>query len=70
MATLLDYAALSAFVYNDVRNKKNLLDPLSGWSEILYVSNPGFTAGAYRKGNDIVIAYKGFSSRVKLTYSG
>jgi Ca2+-binding RTX toxin-like protein len=59
MTTLLDYAALSAFVYNDKRGEQNLLDPLSGWTEILYSSNPGFTAGAYRKGNDIVIAYKG-----------
>lgn len=60
MPTLLDYAALSAIVYNDVRGKNNkLLHLPNGWSEILSDSNPGFTAGAYENGNDIVISFKG-----------
>ncbi len=60
MPSLFDYAALSAIVYNDVRGQFNKLpDPPPGWSQILYDSNPGFTAGAYKNGNDIVIALKG-----------
>ena len=62
MATpsLLDYAALSAIIYNDIRSDKNkLTNSPSGWSQILDDSNAGFSAGAYRNGNDIVIAYKG-----------
>lgn len=59
MTTLHDYAALSAFIYNDKRGDLNQLDPLTGWSQILYDSNPGFTAGAYQNGNDIVIVFKG-----------
>lgn len=66
MTTLLDYAALSAIIYNDKRGEFNVLDPLVGWTEILYTSNPGFTAGAYQNGNDIVIAFKG-SDPVGLT---
>jgi len=30
MTTLTDYAALSAIVYNDVRQQKNKLSPLPG----------------------------------------
>lgn len=59
MTTLLDYAALSAFIYNDVRSEKNDIDPLASWTQILYASNPGFTAGAYKNGEEIVIAFKG-----------
>jgi Ca2+-binding RTX toxin-like protein len=63
MPNLNDYAALSAIVYNDVRDKKNALTALpAGWDEMNYVSSPGFTAGSYRNGDDIVIAYKGSDS--------
>lgn len=54
-----DYAALSAIVYNDVRHEINALTLPAGWDEMVYVSSPGFTAGSYRNGNDIVIAFKG-----------
>ncbi len=45
MVTMLDYAALSAIIYNDVRKQANkiLPAPPTGWSEVLYESNPGFT---------------------------
>lgn len=64
MPTVLDYAVLSAVVYTDVRQGDNIvpLPTAEGWSQIDYSSNVGglgFTAGAYRKGNDIVIAFKG-----------
>ncbi|MBI3903964.1 MAG: putative Ig domain-containing protein [Nitrosomonadales bacterium] len=61
MVTLLDYATLSAMVYNDVRRTENKLlpNPPTGWVQILADSNPGFTAGAFQNGNDIVIAFKG-----------
>ncbi|MDD5385396.1 MAG: hypothetical protein PHG89_11020 [Gallionella sp.] len=66
MTTQLDYAALSAIVYNDVRSDPNKLASLpTGWSVILFDSNPGFTASAYQNGNDIVIAYKGTDSGLK-----
>lgn len=53
MATLPEYAALSAIVYNDVRKDENVLSPLPGWTEILAdTGGLGFTAGAYKtKGN-------------------
>ena len=54
MATLLDYAALSAIVYNDVRQDENVISPLPGWTEILSdTGSLGFTASAYRNGNHI-----------------
>lgn len=63
MVTQLDYAALSALVYNDARNPFNkLANPtVEGWSSIATPTSPtgGFTAEAYRNGNDIVIAFKG-----------
>ncbi len=70
MATSLDYATLSAITYNDVRGNLNKLGNLpAGWSQYLYTSNPGFTAGAYKNGNDIVIAFKG-SDLPELNASG
>ena len=66
MTTLTDYAALSAIVYNDVRQQKNKLSPLPGWTEILSdTGSLGFTAGAYKNGNDIVIAFKGTDTIVE-----
>jgi len=63
MIDKLDYAALSALVYNNARDKLNqLTDPtVEGWSSIATPTNPSgsFTAEAYRNGNDIVIAFKG-----------
>ena len=66
MATLKEYAIFSAFVYNNARGAGNTLPPLQGWAEIPGPSdmNPrdsknGFTAMAFKKGDEIVIAFKG-----------
>lgn len=62
MATLLDYAALSAYIYRDARGTDNRNPLPSNWSQIDYSPGGGlngFTAGAYKNGTDIVIAFKG-----------
>ena len=66
MISKFDYAALSAIVYNDVRQDANKLVNLpAGWSQLpIYPDSftsalTGFTASAYSNGTDIVIAYKG-----------
>ena len=63
MITKLDYAALSALVYNNARGDINYfpVPTVEGWSSIAAPTNPtgGFTAEAYKNGNDIVIAFKG-----------
>jgi hypothetical protein len=65
MPTIQEYAALSALVYRDARGAPNV-NPLNpDWTQIDYksdltdsvVSN-GLTAGAYMKGDEIVIAFK------------
>jgi hypothetical protein len=63
MATKEDYAALSAFVYNNVRGPINNLSTPTGWT-LLTTSDTnltGFTASAFRNTatGEIVIAYKG-----------
>ncbi len=64
MPDLLDYAALSAYVYGNVRGRNNANPLPSEWTEIAYYPGggiDGFTAGAYRNdvSGEIVIAYKG-----------
>lgn len=65
MPTKEDYAALSAFVYNDVRGKYNLLELPQGWTQLPTVPNSitsaitGFTAVAFTNGSEIIISYKG-----------
>ncbi len=66
MATLQEYAILSAAVYQDVRGTDNRTPLPPNWSSIDYVSNitngvlaDGLSAGAFRKGNEIVITFKG-----------
>lgn len=63
MASLFDYAALSATVYNNARGAGNVIANLPfGWVPKGYVTGTGlngFTAGAYQNGSDIVIAFKG-----------
>ena len=64
MPDLLDYAALSAYVYGNVRGDLSVNPMPSGWTQIAYYPGggiDGFTAGAYRNGvtGEIVIAYKG-----------
>jgi len=69
MPTYLDYAALSALVYNDARGQKNKLPTpqVEGWIELPLNSNSsitGFTAAAFQntQTNEIVIAFKGTDS--------
>jgi hypothetical protein len=53
MATELDYAALSALVYNDARRVPNKLDPSADWKELSYDpydNLSGFIAGADNNG--------------------
>jgi VCBS repeat-containing protein len=64
MATELDYAALSARVYWNVRGTRNVNPIPNGWQEIIYDPYDdlaGFIAGAYKNEatKEIVIAYKG-----------
>ena len=62
MVSLLDYAALSARIYRDVRGDDNINPINAAWDEIAYTSGglfDAFTVGAYKSGNDIVIAFKG-----------
>ncbi|MDH4321347.1 MAG: hypothetical protein OEV73_07585 [Desulfobulbaceae bacterium] len=62
MATLLDYAALSVYIYRDARGTDNRNPLPPNWSQIGYIPGGGlngFTAGAYKNGTDIVIAFKG-----------
>lgn len=61
MATLLDYAALSAIAYNAARRGDNILGRLDNWSQIdkASIRSSGFEAQAYRNGSDVVIAFAG-----------
>ncbi len=66
MATDIDYAALSAIVYNNVRADPNKLTNLpAGWTLLPIYPNgvassvTGFTALAFTNGSEIVISYKG-----------
>jgi len=57
-----DYAFLSAFIYNNKRGTSNTIDSLPTWKMLgsgSPLSNSGFTAQAFRNGNEIVIAFKG-----------
>ncbi len=68
MATLEEYAVLSAVVYQDARGPYNVNPLPPGWVEIAYSPNmennpftDGFSAGAYQnlETGEIVIAFKG-----------
>jgi Ca2+-binding RTX toxin-like protein len=60
MATLQEYAQLSGRVY--YRTDENRTPVPEGWTEISWLDDDpitGFSAGAYKNGNDIVIAFTG-----------
>ncbi len=62
MASVQDYAVLSAYVYNDARGDVNQISISSDWQPIGdgISNNPsGFSANAFQNGNEIVIAFKG-----------
>jgi len=57
--TNIDYELLSLNVYDaSVKNKTPVLD---GWTQLVWQSDDvlGFSAGAYRNGGEVVIAYAG-----------
>ncbi|MDP2976853.1 MAG: hypothetical protein Q8N45_11665, partial [Anaerolineales bacterium] len=60
MAELLQYAQLAGRVYN--RTPENRTPVPDGWSELNWQKDDGvsgFSAGAYRKGNEVVISFTG-----------
>ena len=60
MAELLQYAQLAGRVYN--RTPENRTPVPDGWSELSWQKDDGvsgFSAGAYRKGNEVVISFTG-----------
>lgn len=59
MATLNEYVQFSAIVY--AKADENELPLTTGWQQLTWrVDMPsGFSAGAYKKGNEIVISYTG-----------
>jgi hypothetical protein len=60
---IIDYAILSAAVYNDARLKPNLITVPDSWNNIVKSTTNaqglGFAATAYQNGNNIVISYEG-----------
>ena len=60
MATLQEYAQLSTRVYS--RTQVNRIPIPTGWTELSYIGNnqfSGLSAGVYRNGDEIVIAFTG-----------
>ncbi len=59
MPTLFDYAQLASIVYK--KTEINSLPDPTGWQTVLWDPDAisGFAAGAYRKGNEVVISYTG-----------
>ncbi len=60
MVTVAEYAALAARVY--VATPKNRIQVFPGWEELQHIPDrelTGFSAGVYKKGDEIVIAYTG-----------
>lgn len=79
MATLIDYALLSANVYGtspDVRNQRNTLPIPDGWTTFGQASGyqiddhaTGFMAGVYVNGNEVVISYSGTTDENTLDWT-
>jgi len=70
MASIDEYAQLSSRVYSAVFDSNRT--PVSlGWEQLYWQADTtmGFSAGAYRKGNEIVISYTG-TNQDKLTDFG
>jgi hypothetical protein len=56
MPSLLDYAVLSAAVYNDVRQGKNQVSVPAVWTQIdVQPSTLGFAAAAYQNANGDIV---------------
>jgi hypothetical protein len=61
----LTYAQLSGAAY--YRTDENRMDAPNGWTELKWVSDgfiSGFSAGAYKNGNEIVISFAGTNERM------
>ena len=61
MITDFEYAVIAASAYRTARHEDNRLAPSSKWLEIRYVppQPSGFEAVAYRRGDEVVIAFTG-----------
>ena len=62
MPTLPEYAQLSNRVYFRTTRNRTPAPVESGWTELKWIQDvglTGFSAGVYRKGNDIVVSYTG-----------
>ncbi len=65
MATPIEYAQLSSRVYDASLNRNRTFIP-SNWTELNWSPDDGvtgFSAGVYRKGNEIVISYTGTNDK-------
>ena len=61
MASHLDYAQLSGRTYFRTFENRTRIEE-SGWTEVSWTRDDpitGFSAGVYRKGNDVVISFTG-----------
>lgn len=71
MPTIQEYAQLSNRVY--FRTNINRTPIPVGWIEDVWIKDQaasGFSAGIYRKGDDIVIAYTGTNERRVTDFGG
>ncbi len=62
MATVNEYAQLASIVYAKTDANELPFPSAQGWTQLDWIpDNPltGFSAGVFRKGNEIVIAYTG-----------
>ena len=63
MATVIEYAEIAARVYN--KTNFNRIDVPTGWTELEWQSDmpDGFSAGVYKKSNEIVIGFTGTNEK-------
>jgi len=68
MASVLEYMQLATRVYAASGN--NVVGIPTGWEELDWQPDrsDGFSVGAYKKGNEIVIAYTGTNDDAKLRF--
>ena len=62
MVALNEYAQLASIVYAKTDENSLPVPTAEGWSPLLWLDDDpltGFSAGVYRKGNEIVISYTG-----------
>ena len=62
MDSNLDFALMSANIYQQSRNRENIPPSPPGWTRIRYdpdESSRGFSAGVFKRGNEVVVTYPG-----------